>query len=85
MFGLGLAATVAPLTASVLSSVEQGHAGVASGINNAVARVASLLSIAALGAVVASSFGSRLNHDLAGSGSAPPLGPPSCRRAPSRS
>ncbi len=66
VFGLGLAATVAPLTASVLSSVEQGHAGVASGINNAVARVASLLSIAALGAVVASSFGSRLNHDLAG-------------------
>ncbi len=66
VFGLGLAATVAPLTASVLSSVEQGHAGVASGINNAVARVAGLLAIAALGAIVASSFGSRLDHDLAG-------------------
>jgi EmrB/QacA subfamily drug resistance transporter len=66
VFGLGLAATVAPLTASVLSSVEQGHAGVASGINNAVARVASLLAIAALGAVVASSFQSRLDHDLSG-------------------
>jgi predicted MFS family arabinose efflux permease len=66
VFGLGLAATVAPLTAAVLGSVEQGHSGVASGVNNMVARVAGLLAIAALGAVVAGSFHSRLSHDVRG-------------------
>jgi predicted MFS family arabinose efflux permease len=66
VFGLGLAATVAPLTATVLSSVQPGHSGLASGVNNAVARVAGLLAIAALGAVVSASFASRLDHDLAG-------------------
>jgi EmrB/QacA subfamily drug resistance transporter len=65
VFGLGLAATVAPLTATVLSSVEPGHSGLASGVNNAVARVAGLLAIAALGAAVSASFVSRLDHDLA--------------------
>jgi EmrB/QacA subfamily drug resistance transporter len=72
VFGLGLAATVAPLTATVLSSVEPGHSGVASGVNNAVSRVAGLLSIAALGAVVAGTFATRLDHDLANR----PLTPP---------
>jgi EmrB/QacA subfamily drug resistance transporter len=66
VFGLGLSATVAPLTATVLGAVEPGHSGVASGVNNAVARVAGLLAIAALGAVVASSFSSRLDQDVAG-------------------
>ncbi len=66
VFGLGLAATVAPLTATILGSVEPGHSGVASGINNAISRVASLLAIAALGAVVSSSFQARLDHDLSG-------------------
>jgi EmrB/QacA subfamily drug resistance transporter len=65
VFGLGLAATVAPLTATVLGSVEQGHSGLASGVNNAVARMAGLIGIAALGAVVSGSFASRLDHDLA--------------------
>jgi EmrB/QacA subfamily drug resistance transporter len=64
VFALGLAATVAPLTATVLGSVEPGHSGVASGVNNAVARVAGLLAIAALGAVVSGSFATRLDHDL---------------------
>jgi EmrB/QacA subfamily drug resistance transporter len=72
VFGVGLAATVAPLTATVLGAVEPGHSGVASGINNAVARVAGLVAIAALGAVVAGSFQSRLDHDIASR----PLDPP---------
>jgi len=50
VFGLGLAATVAPLTAAVLAGVDQQQAGVGSAVNNAVARVAGLLSIAAIGA-----------------------------------
>jgi Na+/melibiose symporter-like transporter len=66
VFGLGLAMTVAPLTAAVLSSVELGHSGLASGVNNAVARVASLIAIAALGAVVAASFTSQLDSRLRG-------------------
>jgi predicted MFS family arabinose efflux permease len=56
LFGLGLAATVAPLTNTVLGSVPQHNAGVASGINNQIARVASLLAIAVVGAVVAARF-----------------------------
>ena len=64
VFGLGLAMTVAPLTATVLGSVESGHSGLASGVNNAVARVASLIAIAALGAVVAASFQTRLDGQL---------------------
>ena len=56
LFALGLSMTVAPLTATVLSSVPQTHAGVASGVNNAVARIAGLLAIAVVGAVVSSNF-----------------------------
>ena len=64
VFGLGLAATVAPLTATVLGSVPAGHSGLASGTNNAVARIAGLLAIAAVGAAVSAAFASRLGHDL---------------------
>jgi len=65
-FGVGLSATVAPLTNTVLGAVPQHNAGVASGVNNQVARVASLLAIAAVGLVVAASFESSLGSDADG-------------------
>ena len=52
LFGLGLSMTVAPLTATVLASADDRHAGVASGVNNATARAAGLLSVAGLPAAV---------------------------------
>jgi EmrB/QacA subfamily drug resistance transporter len=66
LFALGLSLTVAPLTAAVLACVEERRAGIASGVNNAIARVAGLLGIAALGAVVAVHFATVLDARLAG-------------------
>ena len=56
IFSLGLAATVAPLTATVLESVDERRVGIASGVNNGIARVAGLLAIAVLGAVISAKF-----------------------------
>lgn len=66
LFSLGLAMTVAPLTATVLADADESNAGIASGVNNAVARVAGLMAIAALGAVVAALFTSSVDDRLAG-------------------
>jgi len=71
VFGLGLSATVAPLTATALNSVEERRAGVASGINNGVSRVAGLLAIAILGAVIAGSFTSSVDDEIAGASLSP--------------
>ena len=64
VFGLGLSATVAPLTATALDSVEERRVGIASGINNGVSRVAGLLAIAVLGAVISGSFASTVDDRL---------------------
>ncbi len=66
VFALGLSMTVAPLTAAVLAGAETSQAGIASGVNNAIARVAGLLGTAAVGAAVAGSFGSSLDEHLHG-------------------
>jgi MFS family permease len=66
VFSVGLSLTVAPLTATVLADADESNAGIASGINNAIARVAGLLAVAAIGAVVASQFSSALDDHLAG-------------------
>ncbi len=64
VFGVGLSATVAPLTATVLDSVDEHRVGIASGVNNGVSRVAGLLAIAILGAVISAHFGSALDANL---------------------
>jgi EmrB/QacA subfamily drug resistance transporter len=64
VLGFGMAVTIAPLTTVVMSSVSQDRAGSASGINNAVARVAGVLAIAVLGIVMVSALSSRLNRNL---------------------
>jgi EmrB/QacA subfamily drug resistance transporter len=65
VLGFAMAVTVAPLTTVVMNSVSQDRVGAASGINNAVARVASVLAIAVLGIVMVKAFGWRLNGRLA--------------------
>jgi EmrB/QacA subfamily drug resistance transporter len=66
VFGFGLSMTVAPLTATVLGGVAEAHAGMASAINNATARIAGLLAVAALGAVVSAQFSAALDRQLSG-------------------
>src|ERR1700704_4588465 len=62
VLAIGMTITVPPLTTTVMASVGEARAGIASGVNNAVARVASLFAVAALGAVLFASF----SHHLAG-------------------
>ncbi len=71
LFSLGLAMTVAPLTATVLDSVEERRAGIASGVNNAISRVAGLLAVAALGAVISAEFATSVDAGVADRGLSP--------------
>src|SRR5581483_5272894 len=70
LFGIGLSITVAPLTAAILGDVPKEQAGIASAVNNAVARIAGLVAVAAVGAVVAAQFGSAISQKMDGTVSA---------------
>ncbi|HEX7958533.1 MAG TPA: MFS transporter [Terriglobales bacterium] len=64
VLGFGMSVTIAPLTTTVMNSVDQDRVGTASGVNNAVSRVAGVLAIAVLGGVMVYAFSADLNRRL---------------------
>jgi EmrB/QacA subfamily drug resistance transporter len=65
VLGLGMAISIAPLTTAVMNAVEENHSGLASGINNSVARIAGLLSIAVFGIIIFHAFNRSFDNHLA--------------------
>ena len=62
VMSVGMAVSVTPLTTTVMTSVDDRHAGIASGINNAVSRLASLLAVALVGLLSAGAFAAALDR-----------------------
>ncbi|MGH7911545.1 MAG: MFS transporter, partial [Candidatus Dormibacteraceae bacterium] len=66
LFALGLALTVAPLTTAILGDVPPAESGIASAVNNAVSRVAGLIAVAFVGAIIAAAFTTSLTAHIGG-------------------